>query len=118
MRLKDERGNFYILAVMICTVLSILSYMLISSVSTEYLKCNQLAEKSAAFYLAEAGIEKAIWNLKQGNFNYKGEDSPLNNGRFSVKIEEKGDKFFITAIGYTNSRTKEKIKVIVKKENL
>jgi hypothetical protein len=90
--------------------------MLISTVSTEYLNCKQMEEKLAAFNLAEAGIEKAIWNIKKGNLNYKGEDSNLGKGRFSVKLKEKGNKIFITSTGYINNQ-KEEIKVIIDKSD-
>ncbi|MFH1859651.1 MAG: hypothetical protein ABH870_01355 [bacterium] len=119
MRLRDERGSFYILAVVICTVLSILSHILITNISAEYLKCKRMEDKLYAFNLAEAGIEKAIWNLKKGN-KYTGEsDTPLGKGKFSVNLEEKGSMIYITSTGYIQkTKAKEKVKVIIDKEDL
>ncbi len=120
---KGEQGSFYILSAMICTILAILSCMLISNISSEYLKCKQMEERLIAFNLAEAGIEKAIWKLKKDGSNYKGEeDTHLGRGIFSVKLEEKDDRIFITSIGYFFNQKKpgirEKIKVVIRKEDL
>lgn len=120
MKLKDERGNFYILSVMICTTLSILSSIVISNISSEYVRCKRMEEKLVAFNLAEAGIEKAIWNLKKGN-KYNGEsDTPLGKGRISVNLEEKDNRIFITSTGYIpeQKEARIKVKVIIRKENL
>ncbi|MBI4777637.1 hypothetical protein HY792_01740 [Candidatus Desantisbacteria bacterium] len=77
-----------------------------------------MEEKSVAFNLAEAGIEKAIWHLKKGNIDYKGEDSLLGNGRFRVKVDEKDDRIFITSTGYIPNQKEIRVKVIIRKEDL
>lgn len=111
-----NRGQILVVALVVTTVMFILSVALISIASTEYLASNASYKKTQALNLAEAGVEKAIRELNQ-DFNYTGtEDTPiaLDTGEFEIAIEGSGSIRTITSTGYVPDKTNYKQKKIVK----
>jgi hypothetical protein len=74
---KEERGSVLVLGVLIMTVLLIMAVPFLFQLSTE----NRLSEKSyrslAAISLAEAGVERAIWELNHGDISTWSGDSDM-----------------------------------------
>ncbi|MFW6282876.1 MAG: hypothetical protein ACOC1P_02375 [Minisyncoccales bacterium] len=67
---EEKKGTVLLLAVIVMATLMILSAYLISFITTESKISNSQVLSNQAYYVAEAGIDEAIWKLK---YDTKGE---------------------------------------------
>lgn len=64
---KEEKGAILIIAVIILMLLLLLSFPFLFQMSTEYKIAEKTYKSFAALNLAEAGIDRAIWELNHGD---------------------------------------------------
>lgn len=86
----NKRGVVLILGFMVIGVLLTLGASLISRSISESRIAQRYKESTAAFWLAEAGINRALNELRS-NFNVRGTDlwsASLGAGRYSVDVED------------------------------
>lgn len=110
------KGQILVIALVVTTIMFIVSTALIGITSSEYLASNSSYKKSQALNLAEAGVEKAISELNQ-DVGYQGtEGTPisLDNGEFEVTISGEGQSRTIEATGYIPNKANYKQKKTVK----
>lgn len=62
-----EQGMVLILALLISVLMAILAVPYMTKLSGRYKTSERIADTLAARYLAEAGVERAIWELNYGN---------------------------------------------------
>jgi len=86
---RTERGAVLLLAAVILTVLLFLGASLIERAQSGVLRASTDGITARSFHLAEAGIDKAVWELNQANgwFTYSGEHATaLGGGYFKVDV--------------------------------
>ncbi len=64
---RHEQGMVLILALLISVLMAILAIPYMSKLSGRFKTSERIADTLAARYLAEAGVERAIWELNYGN---------------------------------------------------
>ncbi|MBI4832943.1 MAG: hypothetical protein HY801_15600 [Candidatus Lindowbacteria bacterium] len=85
----NERGTAAILALAFLSVLLILTSLFVSNLISSTNFESSLEAKTKSFYLAEAGLNHAIWKLEQQGTSYKGEKSVrFSAGRFDILVED------------------------------
>ncbi|MCX7919605.1 MAG: hypothetical protein N3A72_08385, partial [bacterium] len=85
----------------------ILLGLLLTKLENEFASGTVAYHNLQALNLAEAGIEKAIFELTRTNGVYSGEkNTQLGNGFFSVTVKPTQNGFLITAMGKTRSAAK------------
>lgn len=105
--LKKEDGMILANSIVILATLVILGVSLITMILANSAFINKSVYSSKALYLAEAGIEKAVWELNQVDSTYDGElnNQELLSGAFDVIVEDIGsDSKNITGIGYAPNK--------------
>ena len=83
--------------------------------NNEVTTCRKIVDSHKAFYLAEAGVEKAIFELTR-NGSYTGETNvALGDGVYDVTVTSADSQKEIDAVGYvpnkTSPRSRREIKV-------
>jgi hypothetical protein len=99
----NSRGVALIVSFMVITVLTILSAALISRSVSESNIVRRYAESTQAFWLAEAGVNRALKELRDGySCNTSQTDlwhTALGQGGYYVNIEPEGSNCKVTAYG-------------------
>jgi len=73
---KQERGVVFIVALIIIFVMMILATPFLFRLSAQYRKTEKSFKSLAALSLAEAGVERAIWEMNHGDISaWEGDDS-------------------------------------------
>ena len=103
--MNKEKGTIIIIAVIAMTILMSISGYLISSLITEMEVLSGMQQSEKAYYLAESGINKAIWMLEnndewadnfvdpglnpdsEGNFWSENLTGELSEGSYEVEIQ-------------------------------
>ncbi len=117
--MKNKNGQAIIVAIVLVSVVLILSSSLFSRVSNFMNFSAASIVNEQAINLAEAGIEKALWQLNQTAGAYTGEaDTSLgSSGTFTVTIADNSPNLkTITATGFVPDSTKPKSKRTIKVE--
>ena len=90
MSLKKQSGYLIIFAVVFLAILLTLSISLLGYTTLNIKGTRQSYSNDQALYLADAGLEQAIYQLNQ-NSGYSGEtNTPLDNGKFSTNVVSSG----------------------------
>jgi hypothetical protein len=84
-----ERGSVFLLAMMILIVILVLGASLIERSQTAVDRASARSRSTRAFHLAEAGIQKALWEFNQpdGWLTYAGDtELPLQGGTVDITV--------------------------------
>lgn len=83
---KKEKGQIIIIAIVFLAILTTMSAALVSYTFTQVQASKQSYLQGQALQLAEAGFDKALYELNE-NASYAGEtDTVLGNGMFTVEV--------------------------------
>ena len=83
--LKSENGSVLLAVVIFMLIFTILGMSVLSVVNGEIAQARKDINRTKAFYLAEAGVERLASNLNSGNFTSIG-TTTLGEGSYSVDI--------------------------------
>jgi len=114
---KNKQGNAIVFAVVVIMIIFIVGASLVFLSENETRKSVQSDKQNAALYIADGGIEKAIWELNH-NTSFSGESNiMLGDGKFTVTVS--------TPTGLPNQRalvstgqiglSRRKIKALIEK---
>lgn len=93
---KNERGQSLIIFVAILFIVFIIGVLLVWLTQNETKRYIKSSKDNSVLYIADAGVEKTLWELQQ-NPSYAGEaDTALGTGTFSVAVS--------TPPGFSNRR--------------
>jgi Tfp pilus assembly protein PilX len=111
--LRSERGSALLIAIGAVLILTILSIGLISIAQNDLGLSKKDKKSTQALHVAEAGIDKAIWEMRRlgsisGSFQVA-----TSLGTATVTASESGDVWNITSTGETNDGTRRVIKTEV-----
>jgi hypothetical protein len=85
-KVKDNKGNTLLFAVGILFIVFFIGTSLVYLTNNESQKVVKSNKGNSALYVADAGIEKAMWELNR-NSSYSGEEgTSLGDGQFTVVI--------------------------------
>ncbi|MEK7447274.1 MAG: hypothetical protein AAB632_00520 [Patescibacteria group bacterium] len=106
--LNNERGTLLASFVIILSVLtSILLYAASASLANR-LGIERTYQKTVALNIAEGGVEKALWNIKQGIYTSESDSTDIPGGQFDYTITGSGNIKTIIATGYVPSKANPK----------
>ncbi|MDI6783577.1 MAG: hypothetical protein QME64_05710 [bacterium] len=109
-----QQGAGLITVLVFISFLLILLGLLLNKLENEFASGTITYHNLQALNLAEAGIEKAIYELNRTNGTYTGEkNAKLGQGQFTVTVKSATDGYLITSIGETRSAKKYTGKKIV-----
>ncbi len=101
---KTNSGFALVTVLFVMIILLAVGTLFISIVSFTIRTTKNFKNSTKAFYLAESGIEKAIWELNQTQSAYTGEtDTALDGGKFTTQVETDPadpNKRIITSTGF------------------
>jgi hypothetical protein len=110
----NQSGSGLITVLVFVSLLVILLGLLLNKLENEFALGTVAYHNSQALNLAEAGVEKAIYELNRTNGNYTGEkNTNLGAGKFTVTVKSAQGGYKITAIGETRSARKYTGKKII-----
>lgn len=134
---KGERGVVLIVALIVTTSLLIMILPFLFKLSSQYKNANRPFDSLSAIYLAEGGIEMAIWEFNHGDISSWTGDSDLRTmtissiqtaggttvGDIEIRVlDPEGETPIIEATGiipYSGIQTIEKtIRVVLSRENV
>ncbi len=94
LRIRNENGTAIIVALSFLSVLAIMSSVFVSNLISSSNFQSSLERGTKGFYIAEAGLNHAMWKLGQLGNGYRGEsDVKFADGGFDISIEnDPGDK--------------------------
>ncbi|MQY65137.1 MAG: hypothetical protein GH147_01445 [Clostridia bacterium] len=103
--IKDEKGIALVLALILMLVLSVLAVAMVflNTSETKFLVKERLSD--SALYIADGGVEYAIYELQEGPSTYRGPTSDFigSVGEFHVSVSTQGQPanyYVITSTGY------------------
>src|SRR5258708_39868427 len=98
---KNQKGQIIIISVVIVAILTLIAGSLLTYTALQLRASRKAIAHNQTLNLAEAGLDKALYELNQ-NPNYSGEsNTALGNGTFSVSISSiDSNNKRITATGY------------------
>ena len=83
----NRKGSSIIVALFLLSAMIILSSIVLFNITFVSKQLNKSYNKKHAFYLAEAGLEKALCELSKNNSNHSGEENIfLGGGEFNIKV--------------------------------
>lgn len=115
--LKLKSGQVLIITIIFLTVILILSTSLFTRVTSFLRFGSNSIMREQAVNLAEAGIDKTLWQLNQTGGTYSGETNTAvgTTGTFTVTVADKSPGIkTITATGYVPSANAPKEKQVIK----
>ena len=122
--LKSEQGVALILITAVFSSLFILIGVSLNRGGSEYFLTTRSYLNDVAFNLAEAGVEKALYELSKSESNYQGEtETLLGNGTFSVILKplDSAGQVEILSTGTVQGarflKVEKKIRVVVQIED-
>ncbi len=102
--LRTRSGFALVSVLFVMIILLAVGILFISIVLFTMKTTKNFKSSTKAFYLAESGIEKAIWELNQTQSAYTGEtDTSLDGGKFTTQVETDPadpNKRIITSTGF------------------
>ncbi len=108
---KTEKGIVLVAVAVVTLIFTLLGFSLLNMVSNEIILVRNDVDKTRAFYLAEAGVEKFTTNLNKGKFVSIGE-TMLGKGGYHVDFYPDEDPPYAVATGTAGIQEK-RIKVTV-----
>jgi len=109
---EPQRGSVLLTVIFVMTILMLVGGYLLNFSSTELMIGDYYRDATEAYYLAEAGLQKALSLLKE-DLNYKwgsrwlqflSRSHPLGNGTFRVSLQDLGsNRVMITSTGYVGN---------------
>lgn len=109
--MRDEKGLALILALFITVILTSAVALMLEAMWTDLRIAGNLHKELKAFYIAEAGIETALKELKADPTWSEGFDEvefpPGSDGKFSVTVSRSGSTVEITSIGEIDGAVKQ-----------
>jgi hypothetical protein len=108
---KNNEGIVLANSIIIMSILIVLGISLISLILANSAFINKEIQSTKALGIAEAGIERALWQLNQPNSSYNGEldNQSVEGGAFDIIVEDiDSDSKYITAISYSPSKQNAK----------
>jgi hypothetical protein len=103
----NQQGAGLISVLVFLSFVIILLGLLLNKLENEFASGAVVYHNLQALNLAEAGIEKAIYELTRTNGSYSGEkNTQLGNGIFSVTVQPAKGGYLITSIGKTRTAAK------------
>lgn len=123
--MKGNRGTALIVALTFLAVLMILTSAFVSNVLATTRAQSRLEAQTRSFYIADAGLNYALWQLEKQGANYTGESGfKYGDGYFDIKVSDdptEVTKRIITSTswleGYSGSSTRQSLRAVVKLEN-
>lgn len=99
--MKNKKSGYALLALIIFLgVLIGLISALIADIGRNWKALRYDSRSTAAFWAAEAGVEKGMYELERQGPQYAGEETAFENGAFRVTFEKKsGSLFLLTSTG-------------------
>src|SRR3990170_7185264 len=112
--LKSQRGSILASFTIILTILtSVLLYTASTSLANK-VGIERTINNALAMGIAEGGVEKAVWVLKQGSYTGETASSDIQGGQFDVTVAGSGNVKTITVVSYVPSKANPKYKKAVK----
>ena len=119
--ITNERGTALIVALAFLAVLMLMTTTFVVNLVASSNFESSFEAKTKSFYIAEAGLNHAIWKLDQQGSDYQGESgSSFEDGSFDIRIEAHPDNPSARIItssarldGYPDGRTESKIRAVV-----
>ena len=110
MRQQRQAGQALIISILFLVVVLVLVSTLMEFVGLNVRGTRSAVAKEQALQLAEAGIDKAVWELNQTAGAYTGENGTvLGTGVFDVSVSDiSGSVKEITATGHVPSKTNQR----------
>lgn len=103
----NQEGSGLLTILVFISILLILLGVLLSKLENEFALGTVTYHNTQALNLAEAGVEKAIYELSRTNGNYTGEkNTGLGSGKFTVTVKLGQGGYKIISIGETRSAKK------------
>ena len=113
-------GAALLVALLMLTVLGVLSSMFMMYLAGDFREAHLRRGSQSAFNLAEAGMEKALWELYQPGSSYRGESgTQFGEGAFTVKVldedEGAGRRIVVSegCVPAVSPRVKKTIRAVV-----
>lgn len=105
-----KKGSVIVGIIMLLTGLMTISVALTSTVLSSSIKVQRQYQKLNALAYAEAGVNRGLWEINNGNLDYGQSttlDKSLTGGEFDVLVTDCGtDCKYITSTGYVPTKTK------------
>lgn len=97
--MKDQRGASLLLTLMVVLLLFFLATISVHFSNTDMLSSQKQMKQSSAYYIAEAGIERAIVEINR--YLQEGrsptelhlQEIPFHGGHYSIQIKEKSNQY-------------------------
>lgn len=118
---RKNRGTALIVALVFLSVLSIMTTVFVSNLISSSNFESSFEAKTKSFYIAEAGLNHALWKLSQAGEEYEGETAvPFGEGYFDIVVENHSTaldaKLIISRAqlsGYADKRTLQEVQAVV-----
>jgi len=118
---KGNRGTALIVALVFLSVLSIMTTVFVSNLISSSNFESSFEAKTKSFYIAEAGLNHALWELARAGDQYNGETGiPFGEGYFYVVVENHAtvpNAKVVTSraqlSGYAENRTLQEVRAVV-----
>jgi Tfp pilus assembly protein PilX len=111
-----NKGSAVILALVFLSVLGLVTAFFIANIISACSSTGRCLDRKKAFYIAEAGIDRAVYELTNTGEKYKGERSDFADGAFEVEIAQCGkgkDLVMITSKGYSKNMENPRMSTVV-----
>ncbi len=113
----DTNGSILAVFVIMMTVLSAFLLAAASLTLENRMSINRTYNQDVALNIAEAGINKALWELKVDNLSYTGEtgNASISGGEFDVAVTQiDANNDYITSTAYVPSKANPKYKKAIR----
>jgi Tfp pilus assembly protein PilX len=118
---KGESGMAIIVALAFLVVLMIMTSAFVSNLIASSNFESALEAKTKSFYIAEAGLNHAVWKLETQGSEYQGESGiSFKDGNFDIAIEAHPDDPARSIViscarldGYPDARTESEVRAVV-----
>ncbi len=119
--IRSEGGIAVVIAVFVVAILFILITAFIPMMINDMSVTNVQRKSNQAFYIAEAGLDQAVWTIQQGNnwqiYSNSGssitENGTLSNGRYSLIYEastSSANQMNVTSEGFASINGSDEVK--------
>jgi cytoskeletal protein CcmA (bactofilin family) len=108
-RKRHQKGSVFILSLFVTLILVILTGFYLTMIVSEHRMTSRLYSSTAAINLAEAGVERAIWELNYGGADFlssegwSGTDPKVLTDTLQTPAGDTIGSYTVTVINYTGS---------------
>jgi len=88
---NNKKGVALLSVICFMGILTVLTLLLITETGTNLNMLTRNHSSAAAFWLAEAGMEKALYEIERSGYGYEGEETNLGGGMFRVSVKNTGE---------------------------